>query len=231
MPISKLAPPWMDIAPIQLPGREGRRTEPPESSLESAARAAATAIAADAERPFALFGHSLGGRLAARVAQILGNDAALWPNDADGAAEAGPAPDHLFISATTPTYRAAPISHLDDAAFTEAVRARFTGTPTAIFDTPGVWDIYRPTLRADLGLLETAPDFTGALPCPVTLIGGRQDATAPAARLSDWGPHATAGSTTCLLDVDHFALRSHAQAYLDLIGEALGPAAARKQGS
>src|SRR5579859_6572807 len=62
-----VAPDSVEIAAIQLPGRETRISEPPLRSFAPAAEAIEHAIA-HAQTPFALFGHSAGAHLAIRVA-------------------------------------------------------------------------------------------------------------------------------------------------------------------
>jgi medium-chain acyl-[acyl-carrier-protein] hydrolase len=67
----RTAPDELEIAAIQLPGRETRVDEEPLRTLASAAELIAEVIASNDKRPFALFGHSLGGKLAVRVALLL----------------------------------------------------------------------------------------------------------------------------------------------------------------
>ena len=59
--------PEVEVRAVQLPGRENRLAEEPR--IDVAGLAAAVAEAAD--RPYALFGHSMGGRLAYEVIREL----------------------------------------------------------------------------------------------------------------------------------------------------------------
>ncbi|HSP82026.1 MAG TPA: alpha/beta fold hydrolase, partial [Myxococcaceae bacterium] len=57
-------PESIEVWPVQLPGREGRIHEPPLSALEPVLEALESALTPLLDRPFAFYGHSLGGLLA-----------------------------------------------------------------------------------------------------------------------------------------------------------------------
>src|SRR5688572_21943118 len=52
--------PEVEVCPIQLPGRENRLLETPFTDVSALVAALATALEPAVDRPFALFGHSLG---------------------------------------------------------------------------------------------------------------------------------------------------------------------------
>ncbi|MGW0337810.1 thioesterase domain-containing protein, partial [Streptomyces sp. NPDC003011] len=64
--------PAIDVCPVQLPGREERVDERPVDAVEEAVDAVARAIEPYLDRPFALYGHSMGALLAFRLAHRLG---------------------------------------------------------------------------------------------------------------------------------------------------------------
>jgi medium-chain acyl-[acyl-carrier-protein] hydrolase len=197
----------MNVAGIQLPGRENRRHDPYVTSLEDAAHAACDAIIADKPREVVLLGHSLGGRIAARCSQLL--------------VAQGCEPLHLFVSAAAPTYTAPAICHLDDVEFTQAVMSRFNGVSPEIVSMRRVWDIYRPIVRADLELLETAGDFEGEIACPLTLICGSLDEYVSEAAVREWMRFAVDSPHMQTLEVDHNAVRSAGRLYLDVVTETI----------
>src|SRR5687768_10798540 len=53
-------PPSVEVCPVQLPGRENRLREPPFTRIDPLVRALAHALRPNLNRPFALFGHSMG---------------------------------------------------------------------------------------------------------------------------------------------------------------------------
>src|ERR671919_747384 len=54
----------IDVAAVQLPGRETRLAEPPVRRLDALVAAMAPALEPFLDRPFALFGHSMGALIA-----------------------------------------------------------------------------------------------------------------------------------------------------------------------
>ncbi|NUT52800.1 MAG: thioesterase, partial [Saccharothrix sp.] len=64
-------PPGVDVQPVQLPGREDRIGEPPATDAHALVEELASALAGAADRPFVLFGHSMGALLAAELARRL----------------------------------------------------------------------------------------------------------------------------------------------------------------
>ena len=78
--------PDIEVCPVQLPGRETRHHEPSLRSFNELVPAVAAGLEPWLDRPFALFGHSLGGVVAYETARWL--EATL-----------GRSPAHLFISA------------------------------------------------------------------------------------------------------------------------------------
>src|SRR5262245_17886558 len=64
-------PPAVEVCPVQPPGREGRRGELPFTRLLPLIGAISEAILPLLDRPFALFGHSLGAKVAFELARAL----------------------------------------------------------------------------------------------------------------------------------------------------------------
>src|SRR6266576_5801192 len=84
-PWQKAMAPEIEVFSVQLPGRGGRVMEPPATRMPALADMTTDAVARYIDRPFAFFGHSMGGLLAFEVAQRL-------------RARRGVGPAHLFIS-------------------------------------------------------------------------------------------------------------------------------------
>jgi surfactin synthase thioesterase subunit len=53
----------IEVCPVQLPGRENRMREPSYTDMDAFAADAASALEPYLDRPYAFFGHCLGGRL------------------------------------------------------------------------------------------------------------------------------------------------------------------------
>jgi medium-chain acyl-[acyl-carrier-protein] hydrolase len=201
------APRDIEIAAIQLPGREARMDEEPFRRFADAAQRIGEAIAGADTRPLALFGHSAGAKLAAHVALRL--------------QATRHRPRRLFISAGP--ISVAPdtwLHRLDGAHFSAAVSRKFGALPPEITADPELWQLFEAPLRADLEALET-DDLTALhLDVPVTVISGARDHVAKPADLEAW--RACADTVVyASVDADHYSYRTSPGAYLDVIARQL----------
>ena len=64
-------PEAIEVCPVQLPGREDRVSEPPFRRVEPCIAALTAAIVPRLDRPYALFGHSMGAILAFELVHAL----------------------------------------------------------------------------------------------------------------------------------------------------------------
>ncbi|BAZ11497.1 putative thioesterase [Calothrix sp. NIES-4071] len=117
------------------------------------------------DKPFAFFGHSMGGLVSFELARLLRNEYRIHPA-------------HLFISGrrapqipdTKP-----PIHDLPELAFKEELR-HLGGTPSSVLDNPELMQLLIPMLRADFAVLETyVYKHEQPLDCLITVFGGLQD--------------------------------------------------------
>src|SRR5215475_15174162 len=72
-------PESIQVLPVQLPGRSVRLKEPPYSELLPLVHAACEALAPEVQRPFAFFGHSMGGLIAFELARELHKQHGVQP--------------------------------------------------------------------------------------------------------------------------------------------------------
>ena len=201
----------VEIAAAQLPGRNGTASAPSPPTLAAIVDRFADAVAGEAARPFALFGHSLGAIVAFEVAREL---------RARGAA----APVHLFVSgafAPQQPNTAAPLRFIEgDSEFLEAVAAKYGGVPRIVLEQADLWASVVPALRADLTLTETYAYVPGPpLDCPIAAYAGAADPIVPAGALAEWRTQTTGDFSCRVFDGHHFYLNRARDALLeDLIG-------------
>jgi surfactin synthase thioesterase subunit len=192
---------WRDLVPrgvqvcgVELPGRGHRMSELPYQRLTPLVRALAGALDPVLDRPFALFGHSMGGLIAFELARALRAAGKLQPV-------------HLFVSAVAtpgqpsslPALRAAP-----DADVKKELRA-LNGTPRELLDDDELMALMLPVLRADFSVLETYEyRDEPPLPVPLTVFGGAADRVVPPSVLSGWRYQSSKGSRLQLFPGDHF---------------------------
>lgn len=203
--------PEVEVCAVQPPGRESRFREPPYRRLVDLADAVADAIAPETDRPYALFGHSMGAWVAFEVARRL-----------DGR-RAGPA--CLIVSGRRSPQseaEAPPIHQLPDDAFIEELMQRFGGIPDAILRDRSVLDLFLPTLRADMEAVETYEYVPGSvLSCPVWAVAGARDPWVSRATLEAWRVETTGRFEVRTFPGGHFYLVEAQGELLALITQAL----------
>lgn len=196
-------PEHIEMAAIQLPGRESRLDEEPMRHLPTIARAIGGIISLD-RRPFAIFGHSAGGRLAVHVASYL--------------EEIGVLPARVFISGASMTVpRSGFVHQLNQDQFIRAVSERFGALPAEITNDPEVWSLFERPLRADLEAYETDNTPPRRLQVPFTVIFGKRDHVVDLAEQSNWKIWSAFPIHFELIDADHFSYRKEPRVYLDII--------------
>ncbi|MEW2547708.1 alpha/beta fold hydrolase [Streptomyces sp. NPDC047002] len=159
-----LLPRWIEPVLVCPPGREERLHEPVPRDIPALVGELADAVAPLCDRPWALFGHSMGAVVAHELALRL-------------VAEGRRPPVRVFASAReAPQFHQPGTVHLldDDGLADELVR--LGGTPRELLAMPEVRQVVLPAVRGDYRLVETyAADPAGTLPCPVTALTGTED--------------------------------------------------------
>ena len=194
----KALPPTIEVCPVQLPGREERLADPPYTDLRALAESLAVQLQPYVQKPFALFGHSVGALLAFELTTSLRR-------------QSGPMPLVLYLSAHRAPHlplRRKPLYQLPDAEFLQGVRA-MGGTPAAVFESKAVLDLVLPALRADFTALDTYRFVPEApLDCPLVLYAGLKDTEVSPQDVETWQEYTTRTTILRLFPGDHFFLRS-----------------------
>lgn len=207
--------PELEVAAVQLPGRENRIIEDPGFSIAELA----AAITGRADRPYALYGHSLGGRYAFEVVRHLHSIGGRLPVTLYVGACRAP---HLRVSGPFDG-----LSKLDD----DELLRRVTeggGLSEAVLAEPELVELLLPVLRADFQKLDDYVFVEGApIPVPIVAFAGRDDKAVPLADILAWDRHAGSGLTVHEVDGDHFFLQRERTEVLDLLPGDLLDAAGR----
>lgn len=189
-------PPDVEVVAVQPPGREGRLFEAGFERMELLVRAVADALRPLLDRPYILFGHSMGALTAYELTRLLRR-------------EGQPAPAHLVVSGCVaphlPSRRRA-IHGLPDAEFKEELR-KLNGTPQEVLENQELLSLLMPPLRRDFTVVETyvhAPE--PALDVPLSAFGGDQDPNVLPEDLEGWAAHTTAAFQMQIFPGDHFYL-------------------------
>uniref|UniRef100_A0AAU3H061 Alpha/beta fold hydrolase n=1 Tax=Streptomyces sp. NBC_01401 TaxID=2903854 RepID=A0AAU3H061_9ACTN len=209
--LSERLPAEIEILAAQYPGRQDRIREPCLKTVPDIARGAFEELRGlVADRPFALFGHSMGGAVAFELARLFERESSATPSA-------------LFVSG-----RRAPsiggdrgIRFLDDAGVVEELR-ELEGTDSRILDEPELLRLILPTVRADYGAAETYHTGADALVAsPVVVLAGDRDPHVTVDEAAAWRGHATGAFDMKVFPGGHFFLTDHEPEVAALVAEVL----------
>jgi surfactin synthase thioesterase subunit len=211
-----LADPAIDVWPIELPGRGLRLDEPLAHDMMTLCDQLAAALEPRCvDAPLALFGHSMGARLAFEVARRL--DARTVHLFASGS----PAPNSWPLLGGPDRRR--PTAELTDAEFLQRL-GDLRGTPPELLSDHAVMRKALPIVRADFQLVEAyRPDPEARVACPITVFAGAQDLEASRSHVAAWQQRTSATLRIVEVDAGHFFLESHCMLLLQEIARALMP--------
>ena len=200
--------PAVEMCSVQLPGREGRLTMPPYTSMRPLVQAVGNAILPFLDKPYVLFGHSLGGLIAFELARYL-YDLGV------------PRPLSLLVSAAEAPHVSGAPDRLHTLPDDELIGqlSLLQGTPQEILQHPEVMQLLLPTIRADLQVFETYTYRAGPpLPCPITVFGGLDDKRVERPGLENWHHHTARVCSLTMLPGDHFFIHSARRALVERVG-------------
>ena len=209
--------PEFDVCAVQLPGRANRFVEPALTDVVALVDGLVPVLLPLLDRPYALFGHSMGSAVACALALRLRDIGA-------------PLPQCLFVSGRQPPHQPFPewsMRGLTDAAAIAAVEHSFGGLPAEVLAHPELIEMMLPTLRADFALLEGyRPAPQAPLPLPIVALGGHDDPCAAPDHLQPWQAYTAQPLRMRRLPGDHFYLDAGLDAVLAVLRAECGAATA-----
>lgn len=224
---AKDLPPAIDVCPVELPGRGLRLGEPLITDMAAMAEHIAAAIAElPGNLPLALFGHSMGARIAFEVGRRIeardGRDGRVDGRLVHLFASGSPAPGmrrDLFLDDPRPS------AELNDDEFRRRLH-HLGGTPRQVLEHDELMAHVLPIVRADFILIESyRADPDARLSCPLTAFAGAQDpgASEGAPAMVSWRQRTTGKSRIVGVDAGHFFLESHRATLLSEVTHDLAP--------
>jgi pyochelin biosynthetic protein PchC len=201
-PVSRAMSPGVDVLAVQYPGRQDRRTEPCVEDLGRLAELVTEALRPWLDRPFALFGHSMGATVAFEVARRLEDD--------------GVSPLAVFASGRrAPSCHRDERVHLADDRGLVAELTRLSGTNSQMLDDGDALRMILPAVRADYRAAETYRYRPGPpLACPIVALTGDADPHVTLDEARSWAAHTTADFDLAVYPGGHFFLTDHATAVM-----------------
>ena len=198
---------------IHLPGRGTRINEKPAKSIKDIAKTIANELLPYIDKPFAFFGHSMGGLVMYEVALELQNKgvnlpAFLFPS--------GVIAPHLY---SIPNYH-----ELDDEKFIELLNKIDFKSTKAILANDDMRKTLLPIVRSDLALAAHYPSISSGkiqLNVPILAFGGTDDSFANEVGINSWIDY-TAGTFEVLMyPGNHYFIETAMQNILSDINKKL----------
>lgn len=206
----RLLPSWIEVIPVELPGRGGRLSENPHNNYRELVDVLSQEIALTVRGNYALFGHSMGALLAYGIAQQLHCLTTRLPNA-------------LLVSGC-----AAPVRHDSERYFRIRTEAALIadlsnqgGTPKEVFNNPELLAMTLDLLRIDYRVCGSFKHtMQTPIDIPIHCFGGRAD-TISAENLSHWRQESMQMVTFDWFDGGHFFLRQSEEWFIHALKKRL----------
>jgi len=202
-----------EVRPVLFPGRETRLREAPFYRMEDLIDPLCHALEPLLDRPYALYGHSMGAIVAYEVARRLGARPPVLLLVSGRRAPALPA-------------RRRRLSGLPDDEFLTTV-ATLGGIPPEVMAQRDLLEMILPALRADFTLNEIYRPLPGApVACPIAACVGDRDPEVDVPEMLQWRDESPHDFTLRVVSGGHFYLKDAASPVLDFIRSDLSTALA-----
>jgi surfactin synthase thioesterase subunit len=172
------------------------------------------------DRPFVLFGYSLGAMIAFEWARSLRRKGQPQPACLIAAASSAP---HQMRKGRA-------LSQLPANELTQALERRYAPMDPKVKQDPEMLDMILRVMRSDLQIMESynyAPEEP--LSCPVLAIGGTRDTIVASDALDAWREQSSAATRVERLEGDHFFLRTQGAALRAIVRSAIQPFALQRR--
>ncbi|WDE09214.1 thioesterase [Thalassomonas viridans] len=202
--------PWLSQLPtnvelimVQLPGRGSRVFEDAFDEMEPLVKQLLKFLPAVLNKPYILFGHSLGSRIAFELALKLKEMAHHLPAHFIASGSRGP---HTALKNK--------IHNLPDNEFINELK-KMGGTPDTLLDNNALMELLLPAIRGDFAIAEKY-SYSGkeTLNCPVSVLGGKDDKGITEADLKSWGNFFASPANVHMVNGNHFFIDSNKDAVL-----------------
>ena len=201
----------IEIRALQLPGRETRYSEPRGKDVNYLVKNIVQALVAYQDKPFALFGYSLGSLLAFEVCRELRRQKLQMP-------------EHLFIAALHAPHLPPPhppISSLADQEFVETVEYYYQ-PPGEAWNNQELREFLLPVLRDDIALYESYVYQQGEpLQCPIDVFAGDQDRSIPLELMRSWSEQTSSTVKQHVFNGGHFFIDDSVNEIQTLVSNSL----------
>ena len=208
-------PAWLNVRPVELPGRGARLAEPLHTDLAALARQLAAEQRLTANQPYAVLGHSLGALLAFELVHELRALGCRPPVALFACGTAAPSRREEYDGARLREAKS-------DAELIDELRT-LQGTPEEVLANEELMSLMLPILRADFLLCgHYAYRQRPALRCPLHVFGGEDD-RASEEQLLAWRAETQGDFSLEVFPGGHFFIHEHEDRVLGVLSAALEP--------
>jgi len=205
----RLLGPSIQVGTVVLPGREALVNQPPLTDFAIAVERICGELVSMVDRPYALFGHSLGATLAFEVTCRLEQSV---PHAPSCLVVSGCGPVHLKDVNTRMQSGSADSdlmsSTLADSELVQLLH-RMGGTPPEVLRNHEMMQHFLPIIRADSRLQENYRwDGRSRSGCSILVLGGKNDQFAKSEELQEWRALTTGEVVVRTFDGGHFFILS-----------------------
>jgi len=198
--------PWLDqlsihieLITVLLPGRENRFTEPLNSNLNDIITQLNQEFYIYKDKPFFIFGHSLGALISFKLIQSIQKHYAILPQ-------------HMIVSASKAPdlpYRRKNLSKLDNIALKEELKI-YDGIDQQVLQQPDLLDLFLPIIRSDFSIIENYIHSKSTIfPFDITALSGTDDKTVNNGEIVGWSKYTTGKFEHIVFPGGHFYLKNN----------------------
>jgi surfactin synthase thioesterase subunit len=188
----------VELVFVQPPARGSRIAEKPHESMESLVGELMESVQFICSKPYMLFGHSLGSRVAYELCCHLHRSGKNLPHHFIASGSRGP---HVPSDKLK-------IYDLPQDEFV-AELAKLNGTPKEVLANKELLDLLSPALRADFKLADTVSTNKIIMPFPITVFNGLEDQDIKPVHLKAWGDLSCYDSEIVNFPGGHFFINEH----------------------
>ncbi len=201
--------PYIELVAIQLPGRENRFTEPLINNLNDITTHLAKGFSYYIDKPFFVFGHSLGALISFEFIKSIHQLYSLIPC-------------HMIISATKAPhlpFRMKYLSQLEDHKLKEELNI-YDGIDERILNDTELLDLFLPIIKSDFSIYEKYK-FLESKPisCDILALSGEQDQTVTQEEILAWSEYTSGKFEHISFPGKHFYIKDHQKKILDIINQ------------
>lgn len=200
----------IELIIIRPPGRSTRIKESPCQTMAELIAGLLPAITPLLNKPYFIFGHSFGGRVAYQLlVQLQKNNL--------------PLAEHFFTSASRAPHISGSGRYIHNLPDDELILKlkKINNLNNAVFDDLGFMQLFLPFIRADFKIAETFVTEPTKLLCPITAFAGDEDQVVNLTSIEAWAQVTNEFVGTQMVSGGHLFVESQYQTILDYITQTI----------